>query len=257
MYAIVNCCDKYHIFAYHTLLTYEKLWPDNPFIFRIPWNQIKPEYIQEYFGKKVELIKTNKSFKDTIFTLVEDLDENCWIYWCSSDTYIDKINHQVANLAYKYVKTIEEPNVFGLSFCRTKGVNIDSDKEAINFKNSKIYTRTKAVNCKHIQLWIHQFNRVKVLRYIFESFQEPTKKAKELDYQLYNDNNIIYLKLQLGDFLTFKEGCVVFGENTSRSMITPNCVDSFKKYNLKKPNHFNIIDKSLFWGKFTIPEYKG
>ena len=28
MYAIVNCCDKYHLFAYHTLLTYDKLCPD-------------------------------------------------------------------------------------------------------------------------------------------------------------------------------------------------------------------------------------
>jgi hypothetical protein len=249
MYAIVNCCDRYHIFAYHTILTYDKLWPNNPFIFRIPWNETKPKYIQEHFGDKVELIKTKKSFKETVFTLIEDLDENCWVYWCSSDTYIEKINLDIAITAYNYIKSINDSNIFGLSFCRTKGINIDYKKKPVNFDGKEIYFKTKAINHQHMQFWIHQFMRTKILRYIFESFDEPKKLAKELDYQLYNNNNPLYLKIQLGEFLTFKEGSVVFGENTSRSKITLNCIDNFKKYNLKKPDYINIININLFWGK--------
>ncbi len=37
MKAIVLTFDKYMIFTDHMILTYQKLWPNNPFIFKIPY----------------------------------------------------------------------------------------------------------------------------------------------------------------------------------------------------------------------------
>ena len=250
MYAIVNCCDNYHLFAYHTLLTYEKLWPDNPFIFRIPWNKTKPEYIQEHFGSKVELIKTKKSFKETIFTLVKDLDENSWIYWCSSDTYVDKIEKEKANVSHQYIKTLHDPGIYGLSTCKTV-YKLKKDKKPTSFQDIIIYERINEAYHKTTQVWTHQYYRVKVLKLIFDSFEEPKKNVKELDIQLMAENNPLYAKLAKGTFLAVGHhyGLLRLGENTARGKITLNCLNNFKKYNLKKPDNFEIRDVNLFYGR--------
>ena len=86
MYAIINCCDRFHIFAYHTILTYNTLWEDNEFIFRIPYNKVYPKFIKEKFGDQVEIIKSKKPFLDTILTHGIPYDSNINVvklYMCS------------------------------------------------------------------------------------------------------------------------------------------------------------------------------
>ena len=162
MYAIINCCDRFHIFVYHTVLTYQKLWKDNDFIFRIPFNEVYPDFIKKEFGEKVQIIKTKKPFYDTIIGLTSDLDDNDFVLWCSSDTYI----HEIADL--KNLKILHEYtnnctdnyNIGGLISTRSKGINIDKNKKQIKFKNLDIFYKTKAKNHKHIQFWLHQFLNV-------------------------------------------------------------------------------------------------
>ena len=42
---IVLTCDIYHDVTNHMITMYEKTWPNNPFVFRVPWNEIYPEFI--------------------------------------------------------------------------------------------------------------------------------------------------------------------------------------------------------------------
>ena len=41
----------------YVLYTYFKHWPDNPFfVFYVPWNNVKPDYLVEKYGDKVRII---------------------------------------------------------------------------------------------------------------------------------------------------------------------------------------------------------
>ena len=80
MKAIILSCDKYHPIANHMILTYEKLWPTNKLTYRIPWNNEYPKSIVDTFGDKVEPINTPLEFKKTIFGLIEDLDDDEWVF---------------------------------------------------------------------------------------------------------------------------------------------------------------------------------
>ena len=67
MKAIILSCDKYHPIANHMILTYEKLWPNNELIYRVPWNDKYPNDIKNNFGDKVEPINTPLEFKENYF----------------------------------------------------------------------------------------------------------------------------------------------------------------------------------------------
>ena len=84
---------------------------------------------------------------------------------------------------------------------------------------------------------------------IFECLTPPKKNVKELDYQLYDEKNKIYSFLPKYDFLCLEKINIKYGENTSRNKITLNCIENFKKYNIKMPKEFEVIDKYLLWGK--------
>src|SRR5437016_2587497 len=52
MKAIVLTCDRYRAVTEHMILQYEKLWPDHPFVFRVPYQKLqgapgnRAEYVQ-------------------------------------------------------------------------------------------------------------------------------------------------------------------------------------------------------------------
>ena len=54
--AIVLTYDKYRVFTDNMILCYEKLWPNHPFIFHVPYQELPPtiqtnkvKYIQSPF----------------------------------------------------------------------------------------------------------------------------------------------------------------------------------------------------------------
>ena len=63
MKAIVLSCDKYHPIAYHMVLSYEKIWPTNKLIYRIPWNNTYPKDIIESFKNKIEAVRFHLNLK--------------------------------------------------------------------------------------------------------------------------------------------------------------------------------------------------
>ena len=246
MYAIINCCDRFHIFAYHTILTYQILWEDNPFIFRVPYNDIYPKYIKDKFGDKVELIKSKKPFLDTILSLTKDIDKNEMIYWCSSDTYIDKI-HNIEKLKKLHNFMLDCPdNISGGISTKFKGIN--KGEYYKKYDDIDLFYRTKMVNAKNINIWLHQYLRVDILQNIFKCLEEPKNQVKELDYQLYKDTCPIYNYLSKYNFLCLDKSYIRYGENTSRNKITLNCIESLKKYKIDLPNNFETINKNLYWG---------
>ena len=85
MKAIILCCDKYQICAYHTIKTYELLLKGANFNYFLPYNQKVEEYIKKLrkdIDKRIELIVTqNKSFLATMSKLLNYVDDEEYVFW--------------------------------------------------------------------------------------------------------------------------------------------------------------------------------
>lgn len=258
MKAIILCCDKYHPFAYHTILTYQKLWPNNRFVFYIPWATTLPDYIVKdprINKTKVVFVKcANSSFKGTMNGLLGKCESDEWIYWCSSDQYLVNMNETIANQVEDMLETnkyFTDPNTFGVSSALLKKNGMKLIKRTGGARipgvwGGKMVEKESWNSSRTITLWFHQYLRVKVLKHIFNAFDEPNV-AKNLDKQLYSNADKIYCYPKQGKYFTIDTKIADFGENTSRGKILTNTVNSFKKYGIDLPTDFEIMDKELYW----------
>ena len=229
MYAIVLCCDSHHKFAYHTILTYQNLWKSNNFVFRVPWNDVYPEYLKEKFGDKIQLIKTPVEFKKTIEKIIEDINDEEWIYWCESDLYLEYINENEANLVYNFVKELSNKNVIGVTgsvpqlILRKKMRAFDDNSKTIIFSGLNFKERSKWSNPNNISIWFHQYFRKKLLYKIFLYFKEPNT-AKGFDYQVNNNYGLIKDNIWDNSIMyCLDHDIYILGESSSRGKILKNC----------------------------------
>jgi hypothetical protein len=224
--AIVLSCDRYRAITEHMILQYERLWPDHPFVFRIPYQQSR--------GMDTERIsyrQTPEDIKGTVSHLLADLDDEEWIYWCVDDKYpIQLVTGKIMALITHVLSASE---MSGLLFCRCR-VTLTSPKLALYPKETvgplgDIYLERKA----WYQIWLHQLLKVKVLRYLFNHLPDRIRSAKEMDELKNNIAKPTNLRL----FVT-KENFAVFGESTARGLITQNCYESMIANQIELPDWF-------------------
>ena len=88
----------------YVLHTYFKCWPDNPFVFYIPWNSTKPNHLVNQYGEdKVKLLQTCSAVKPTIRTLLSAVESDELIWWAQDDKYILEFkNKKIIQDLYKY-----------------------------------------------------------------------------------------------------------------------------------------------------------
>jgi hypothetical protein len=226
MKAIVLTCDRYRAITEHMILQYERLWPDHPFVFRIPY-----QHIGGTDTERTNYRKTPEAIKATVLHLLADVEDEEWIYWCVDDKYpVRLVTEKIMDLIAHAVST---PEASGLLFCRCR-VTLDSPKlalypEEIINPSGDIYFERKA----WYQIWIHQLLKAKVMRHLFTQLPDRIPSAKEMD-QLKDD---IVKPSELRLFVT-KENFAVFGESTSRGLITQNCYESMVASNIELPAWF-------------------
>ena len=98
--SIVLTYDKYHFIANHMLLCYEKLWPDNPFVFIIPFQKLKTAFSID--KSKYKLIQTPPDIKSTVLELLSEINDEEIIYWCMDDRYPITLDINVVSVIYKW-----------------------------------------------------------------------------------------------------------------------------------------------------------
>ena len=243
MKAIVLSCDKYHPIAYHMVLSYEKIWPTNKLIYRIPWNNTYPKDIIESFKNKIEAVKVPLEFKKTIEGLLKGLDDDEWIFWCSDDTYLIEINESEANETLEFVKSIKDKEICGVTFGYIRDVPNNIDKtDKLPFNNLSFIKRTQLTN-----QWAHQFWRVKILKNMFKNLDEaPKYKAKQMDYMM-GRNNPFWKYVNSKKLYTLDHNAAIWGESTHRGNLTKNCVKSFEQYVLIPPANFNQSPITIYF----------
>lgn len=236
MKAIILTYDKNRVLTEHMMLKYKQLWPNHPFRFHIPYQRVKGEDPNECL-----YIKTPVDIKGTVLRLLEGLDDEEWIYWCIDDKYplfldIAKIV-QVMNWAL-----YSSPDqCSGVLFCRIRDVLTGKALQQ-NWLGRDIQCRDKYRNTyllrkNYEQIWLHQFIRVKVIRYLFENLPEPIQNAKQMDSSKYKVN-----LPQSHSLWVTQDNLAVFGESTSRGEITANCYESLVQNQLELPEL--VIDKN-------------
>ena len=106
--------------------------------------------------------------------------------------------------------------------------------------------------------WQHQFFRVKVLRQMFDSLDEPDEDldyipekyskylAKQLDVIMARKKaNSFWDLIHEGKWYAISKNIETFGESTSRGYMLSNCEESFKEYGLSIPSDFEVSPRRI------------
>jgi len=244
MPAIVLSCQRYAPLAEHMIDAYDALWPDHPFVFRLPDGQAMRSVAVRHPGE-IELLPTAEGegrgrFRAAVLGLLEGLADDQWVYWCIDDKYPIWIDLDVARRVADAV--LEQPaDVAGVAI--TSGHGLPRNRGRGHGTSHRIAgLRFRAVG-DYKRIWLHQFLRAKVLRRLFETFPEVVGSAKDMD--------ALHAKAILpADHRRFMldRTAVVFGESTHRGQRTANCAESLRRRR-GVPEGFEISPKRLVIGR--------
>lgn len=243
--AIVLTFDKYKPFSDHMIHCYMDLWPDNPFIFLIPYqgNEVKV-FFEKKYGNKVKMIKSPSGIVDTVFTLIDKLEDDEWLFWCMDDRYPMSLDIPTIKKIHNVVLKSEPKQMSAMLFtsepyCWSPN-NIYLNDYKYKTLDGQVFYRRKWYR----MIWNHQYMRVGFVKYWFSHFPRDLKQAKIMDD--------ILLTMDLPDkfrlYMTI-DNYGIYGESTSRGGITQNTIESLKKLNIPIPEEFNISDMYKIQGK--------
>jgi hypothetical protein len=224
--AIVLTCDRYRAITEHMIFQYDQLWPDHPFVFHVPYQELGGVDVEQ-----VKYLQAPSDIKRTVLHLLTEIDDEEWIYWCVDDKYpIQLVTDEIGSLISHAMRS---PEVDGLLFCRCRAT-LNNPKLTLNPRKVKnpfgdVYLERRA----WFQIWIHQILRAKVLRHLFTQLPDHIPSAKAMD-ELKND----VPKLPEHRLFVTKENFAVFGESTSRGVITQNCYESMVAAGIEIPEWF-------------------
>src|SRR5438128_2331764 len=121
--AIVLTYDRYRVMTQHLIVQYERLWPDHPFVFHIPYQELGG-----IDSERIKYLTSPADIKATVLHLLANIDDEEWIYWCVDDKYpIQLVTDKIASLISHAMRS---PEVDGLLFCRCRAT-LNSPKLAL------------------------------------------------------------------------------------------------------------------------------
>jgi hypothetical protein len=225
--AIVLTYDRHRPITEHMILQYERLWPHHPFVFRIPYQNLrgidseKIKYLEAPGGKPADI-------PATVLQLLADVDDEEWVYWCMDDKYpIRLVTEKIARLVSH---AIQSPEMSGLLFCRCRQLLKRPDRTLYRRKwrnpEGDIYFERRG----WFQIFIHQLLRGKVLRHLFSHLPYDLATAQAMDKLKHE-----IVKLPEHRLFVTKENFAVFGESTSKGAITQNCYESIVATDIALP----------------------
>jgi hypothetical protein len=214
---------------------YNSVWPSHPFTFHVPFQR------QAIEGPRIVSRRTPEAIRPTVLRLLEEFDDEAWVYWCIDDKYpIALVQPQVAQLA-EGVLSDRLPDVDGVVFCR-----IGRLLQSKHLLDEARVGPAGIVLCRrkdYSQIWMHQAVRVKVLRRLFELFPEAIPTAKVMDGL--KDRIALPANQRL---YVVETNLAVFGESTTRGRVTRNCATSLRALGLAIPAGFEESDREILIG---------
>jgi hypothetical protein len=230
MQAIVLTYDRNRAVTEHMILQYERLWPDHPFIFRVPYQNLRGADSEKVKYRKVPEEKP-ADIPATVLQLLDDINDEEWVYWCMDDKYPIRLVLEKITPLISY--TLRSTDMNGLLFCRCRVTLGRPDLALLPGErvtpSGEILLERKA----WYQIWIHQLLKAKVLRYFFSNISDSLVSAKALDAA-----KSAVPKLPEHRLFVTKSNLAVFGESTHGGVMTRNCYDSIRRTNIELPEWF-------------------
>ncbi len=256
MKALVLTHDTAYAVSYHMMFKYHQLWPDNPFTFRIPYQseEVLQHHIADSSNQK-EYIKTPLPISDTVLTLLEDLEEEQWVFWCMDDWFPVEVDTTRVEQIVNWLKKDDPVAIDQIGLC---GVAESQLKNVGNFEEIRdIYGNvyTYYIDKRRHELWPHRFIRVKVLRsfFSFKRLSDPVEitifsKSQECQEQLRGMSRVRILHR----VIDFKESTTRHPSKSleGRTRLKQELYDSIKANNLpmgpyKLPSRFDSMNMGV------------
>lgn len=215
----------------YVLYTYFKCWPDNPFVFYIPWNNIKPDHlIDQYGADKIKLLKTDSTVKPTIRTLLSVVNENEFIWWAQDDKYIlDFKNKQIIKDLYQH----NASEIGGFMFTK----NSDAQTARTNItKNIGGYELIQKKN--HHQIFQPQLLKKQIIEDIYLKNRNPEH------YSLSRLFGRMY-KTPIKKLYTTTDNYISIAESIDQGKLTLNIIQDSKKDNFVIKGDFKKCNKIM------------
>ena len=232
MKAICLTFDRNMLVMEYVLHTYFKCWPDNPFVFYIPWNKIKPDHLIKKYGDKVRLLETDSRVKPTIRTLLSVTEPNELIWWAQDDKYIlDFKNKQIIKDLYKH----NDSDIGGFMF--TKNADAKKGYSEIQ-KNIGGYELIQKKN--HHQIFQPQWIKREIIEYLYlhESLAEHYPLSRL--YSLMDTPPIKNLYTTTSNYISI-------AESIDQGKLTLNIAQDSKKDNFTITGNFKKCNKYMVY----------
>jgi len=242
--AIVLTFDNNRAFAINTIEQYYKKWRTNNFIFHVPYQERLGD-VEKRFHGKVEMVRSHSAIKETVITLLSDIPDNEWVYWCIDDKYlIGLYDFILADKIHQWVEGISDTEIAGISMCRCRNLLKDAhlhiNEEPICGPDNTKFLRRR----DYSQIWLHQYVRAKVIKDLFRNFPAQIPRAKMMD------SYVKHMKLPQDYKLYVSEkNYTVFGESARDGRITRNCLKEMKKSKITIDKNLELHNKDIIIGK--------
>ena len=249
MKAIFLTYDKHRIFAKQCIMTHEESGAFEQVQYLFPWNESYPDDLISIFGKdKIIPVKTEPPIKKTIEALLENVEDDEWVYWVMNDNYIDEIvNSDKVKMTIEWAEKHSKPTDYGVQMFmgpyniehgivnRNDYVEYTNGEEIIQlYKKSKITYQ-----------WRSQICRAKVIKTMFSCLDEP-KQIKDMDYQLLTPAAKPFWDLSKeGNFYAIMPSVTLLAEQINKSKMTKNCAASFKELGLQIPDGLEVDENMV------------
>lgn len=247
MRAIVLSCDRYAPMAAHMVRTYRARWPDHPFQFRIPY-QDAACWPAAWRDPAIELVPSPGGIVATVETLLHDLPDDEWIYWCIDDKFLIELDVDAVTRLHRWLVALHDPAVTGLIFCRCRMLLCDGHVRADGATTTPDGEALLA-RVDYFQFWIHQYLRAGVLRDAFRRFPGEPERAKQMDAWIGQEPGMEIWKIP-GDELRYvtARNLAVFGESTDAGRVLSACAESMDRHGIALPAAFERVEADVRMG---------
>lgn len=207
----------------YVLHTYFKCWPDNPFVFYVPWNKTEPRHlIKKYGASKIKLVAAPDSgIKPTLRALLQHFGDEEFLWWAQDDKYI--LDFKVKSLIRDFLD-FSDSSVGGFMFTK----NADAER-AYSQKKKRIKGCQFIEKKNYHQIFQPQILNVSIIK---ELYLKSTPKDHYPLAELYPSMR----KKPIKPLYTTPCNYINIAESLDQGKLTQNLVNHMREDGFAVPN---------------------
>ena len=234
---IVLSYDRNLACADFVIRQYLRLWPDAPFTFRVPYNELIPGHLFSGIRDRIEFIKTPSDIRATVDNLTRDLDQDEWVFWNLDDKYPTELASEKLQAVYESLNAFTDKQIKAVQITRNRAGEFKDD--VLPYRYATFGGREYLQKYNYRSFFQPHFIRLHHLRNIMVD--------NDIDGELKEDNKHLGIMPRVDQMLAqplpddekvfcSKESLLCFGETMTNGKLTLNAQDEFKASDIPLPD---------------------